>query len=142
MEKEEGEELEKEQGEELEQGKELEKEQGEESEKEESDNDWENMYLPKKIDKNGIGKDGNESEGMDNAREFGGNNDGEGSHSIEHTAATGLARTRKRKVTHDDKPVTTTRAAGKRKKVDNGGGDQVASRSVPSTKKALSKRRK
>ena len=90
------------------------------------------MYLSKRIDEDGIGKD---------AQEFGGNNDREGSHNIEHMADTRLARTRKRKVTHYDEPVIATRAAGKRKKVDSSGGDQVASRSVSSMKKALSARK-
>jgi len=44
-------------------------------------------------------------------------------------------------VTHNDELATTTRAAGKRKKLDGSGGDQVASRSAPLTKKALPKRK-
>ncbi|KAF8804333.1 hypothetical protein BYT27DRAFT_7340269 [Phlegmacium glaucopus] len=137
-----------------------------ESEKEGNDSDWDSMYMPERIGK----EDGNENEGGhnvdgDDIEEFGRNEDdgngmdgddieefgrkddegrnGEGSCSIEQAAATGLARTKKRKVTHNDKPATTTttRAAGKRKKVDSSGGDQVASRSAPLTKRALLKRK-
>jgi hypothetical protein len=140
------EELENEEGEDSEE-EESEKENESEKEKEGNDDNWESVYMPETIDENGIGKDGNGNEGGNSADEddlqaFGGNDDGEGSRSVERTAATGLASTRKRKVTQDDELATTTRAAGKRKKVDSSGGDQVASRSAPSTKKALPKRRK
>ncbi|KAF8812168.1 hypothetical protein BYT27DRAFT_7335841 [Phlegmacium glaucopus] len=142
-------------GEELEEGEGEKADEGEkesESEKEGNDSDWDSMYMPERISK----EDGNKNEGGhdvdgddieelgrnedngngmdgDDIEEFGGKDDegrnGEGSCSVEQAAATGLARTKKRKVTHNDEPATTTttRAAGKRKKVDGSGGDQVAS---------------
>ncbi|KAF8805832.1 hypothetical protein BYT27DRAFT_7257879 [Phlegmacium glaucopus] len=161
-----GEELEEGEGEKADEG-----EKESESEKEGNDRDWDSMYMPERIDKNRIGKeDGNENEGGhyvdgddieefgrnedngngmdgDHSEEFGGKDDEgrnrEGSCSVEQAATTGLAGTKKGKVTYNDKPATTTttRVAGKRKKVDGGGGDQVASRSAPLTKRALLKRK-
>ncbi|KAF8809840.1 hypothetical protein BYT27DRAFT_7254181 [Phlegmacium glaucopus] len=126
-----GEELEEGEGEKVDEG-----EKESESEKEGNDSDWDSMYMPERIDKNGISKeDGNENEGRHNVDgddivEFGRNEDngngmdgddieecggkddegrnGEGSCSVEQAAATGLAGTKKRKVTHNDKPATTT----------------------------------
>ena len=54
------------------------------------------MYLLKRIDKDVIGED---------AQEFGGDNDREGCHNVERTADTRLARSRKRKATHNNKLV-------------------------------------
>jgi len=79
----------------------------------------------------GYGDDNEELGGNDNERM-----NGERGCSVEQVATTVLARTKKRKATHDDEPPTATRATGKRR---NTGGDQVATRTASSTKKSIAK---